>query len=144
MAIYFHFHLTYTHNTVEVDSIEIGRIYVFLIKFNNFRNMMYMCIEFKQLFGLIVPLTKDYNENIPIHFCKLTHRHIQCCDNAELMHNGTHPNITIIYIPEELKQGAQIIINQLRANIHNNPGNNEDDNFIFTCPGCGTEFDEQL
>ena len=54
-----------------------------------------------------------------------------------MMHDGSHPNITIIYIPPELKAGAQIIIDQLRANIPNQEANNEDE-FIFTCPGCGT------
>ena len=133
-------HLTSTHNW---HRLYRDRTYVFLKRFRNFTDMLYICLEFQQLYGLIVPLTEDYREHIPIHFCKLKHRDNQCCENAELMHDGTHPNITMIYIPQELRGSAQIIIDQLRANIHNQPGNNEDDNFIFTCPGCGTEFEEQ-
>ena len=81
--------------------------------------MLYICLEFQQLNGLIVPITQDYMENIPIHVCQLTHRDIHCCNYAELMHDGSHPNITMIYIPPELKAGAQVIIDQLQANILN-------------------------
>ena len=105
--------------------------------------MLYICLEFQQLNGLIVPITQDYMENIAIHVCNLTHRDIQCCNYAELMHDGSHPNISMIYIPPELRAGAQVIIDQLRANIQNQGKNNEDDDFIFTCPGCGTPFAEQ-
>ena len=105
--------------------------------------MLYICTEFEQLNGLIIPVTQDYLEHIPIHVCKLTHRDVLCSNYAELMHDGLHPNITMIYISPELKAGAQIIISQLRANIPNQEENNENDNFIFTCPGCGTPFSEQ-
>ena len=105
--------------------------------------MLYICTEFGQLNGLIIPVTQDYLEHIPIHVCKLTHRDVLCSNYAELMHDGLHPNITMIYISPELKAGAQIIISQLRANITEQVHNNEDDDFIFTCPGCGTPFSEQ-
>ena len=105
--------------------------------------MLYICTQFQQLNGLIVPITQDYLENIPIHICQLTHRDQICCQDAEMMHDGSHPNVTMIYIPPELRAGAQVIIDQLRANIHNQEVNNEDDNFIFTCPGCGTPFADQ-
>ena len=105
--------------------------------------MLHICTEFEQLNGLIVPITQDYLENIPIHVCQLTHRDVLCCNYAEMMHDGSHPNITMIYIPPELKSGAQVIIDQLRANIPNQEENNEDDDFIFSCPGCGTPFSQQ-
>ena len=109
----------------------------------NFINMLYICTEFEQLNVLIVPITQDYLENIPIHVCQLTHRDVLCCNYAEMMHDGSHPNITMIYIPRKLKSGAQVIIDQLQANIPNQEANNEEDDFIFTCPGCGTPFSEQ-
>ena len=59
------------------------------------------------------------------------------------MHDGLDPNIAMIYIPTELKGGAQIIISQLRQNITEPVHNNEDDDLIFSCPGCGTPFSEQ-
>ena len=104
--------------------------------------MIHICTLFEQLNGLIVPVTQDYLENIAIHVCKLTHRDIICCNYAEMMHDGSHPNITIIYISPELKADAQII-GQLRANIPNQEANNEDDDFICSCPGCGTPFSQQ-
>ena len=104
--------------------------------------MLHICTEFEQLNGLIVPVTQDYLENIAIHVCNLTHLDFICCNYA-MIHDGSHPNITIIYISPELRAGAQIIIDQLRANIPNQEANNEDDDFIFSCPGCGTPFSQQ-
>merc|ERR1711895_200760 len=79
-----------------------------------FINMLYICTEIQQLNGLIVPITQDYLEDIPIHICQLTHRDQICCQDAEMMHDGSHPNVTMIYIPPELRAGAQVIIDQLR------------------------------
>ena len=79
--------------------------------------MLHICTEFEQLNGLIVPLTEDYVQNIAIHVCKMRHRDVICCEDAEMMHDGSHPNITIIYIPPELEPGVRIIISQLRANF---------------------------
>ena len=104
--------------------------------------MLHICTEFEQLNGLIVPLTEDYVQNIAIHVCKMRHRDVICCKYAELMHDGTHPNITIIYIPPTLEPGARIIISQLKAHFPNKKENN-DEEFIFICPGCGTPFSKQ-
>ena len=105
--------------------------------------MPFICQEFEQLNGLILPLTQDYRQNKGIHIRQLRHRDIGCCEYAELMHNGNHPSITIIYILPELEAGARVIISQLRAHFPNQEENNEDDEFIFTCPGCRTPFSEQ-
>ena len=105
--------------------------------------MLYICTQFEQLNGIIIPVTQDYLESISIHVCKLTHRDVLCSNSAELMHDGLDPNIAMIYIPTELKGGAQIIISQLRQNITEPVHNNEDDDLIFSCPGCGTPFSEQ-
>ena len=73
----------------------------------------------------------------------MQHRDIISYEYAEMMHNGSHPNITIIYIPPELETGTKIIINQLRAHFPKQKANNADNEFIFTCPGCGTPFSQQ-
>ena len=104
--------------------------------------MIHICEEFQQLNGLITPLTQDYMRQIAIHFCKLRHRDVICCSFAEMMHDGTHPRITIVYIPPNLEAGARIIINQLREHFPNED-ENYDEEFILTCPGCGAPFSQQ-
>ena len=101
--------------------------------------MIYICKHFNQLKGLIKPLSEAYIQNIAIHVCKLRHRNVMCTETAtETMHNGTNPNVTIIYIPTDLKHGAQIIINQAKDHLPSPEENmNADDDFIFSCPGCG-------
>ena len=51
-----------------------------------------------------------------------------------MIHDGTHPHITIVYIPPNLEAGARIIINQLREHFPNED-ENYDEEFILTCPG---------
>ena len=104
--------------------------------------MIHICEEFQQLNGLITPLTEDYNRQIGIHFCRLRHRDVLCCSSAELMHDGTHPHITIVYIRQNLEVGARVIIKQLREHFPNEDDNYDED-FIMTCPGCGTPFSQQ-
>ena len=105
--------------------------------------MIHICTHFGQLSGLIEPLTEHYVQQIAIHVGKMQHRDVLCCEYAEMMHDGSHPNITIIYIPPELEAGARIRISQLRAYFPNQEANNDDDEFIFTCPGYGTPFSQQ-
>ena len=104
--------------------------------------MIHICEEFQQLNGLIQPLTEDYNSQIGIHFCRLRHRDVLCCSSAELMHDGRHPHITIVYIRQNLEVGARVILKQLREHFPNKDDNYDED-FIMTCPGCGTPFSQQ-
>ena len=103
---------------------------------------IYIVEEFEQLNGLILPLTQDYMKQIKIHFCKLSHRDVICSSYAEMMHDGTHPYVTIVYIPANLEAGARVIINQLREHFPNED-DNYDEEFILTCPGCGARFSQQ-
>ena len=100
---------------------------------------------FNQLTGIIQPLSDAYLENIPIHVCKLAHKDVVCCSMAPYtMHDPTNKDIFMVYITPTLRQGANVIINQatniLLSKEHTM---NEDIDFIFTCPGCGLEFDDQ-
>ena len=111
----------------------------------NFLDMIHMCTAFNQLKGLIKPLSDAYLQNIAIHVCQIRHKNVLCTPTArETMHDGKNPNVIIIYIPPDLKQGAQIIINQAKNYLPSQQDNqNADDDFIFTCPGCGVEFSDQ-
>ena len=105
--------------------------------------MIHICEHFEQLNNLIEPLSDDYVDQIAIHVCKIEHRDIICCECAEIMHNGSNPCVTIIYIPSELETGTRIIINQLQAHFPNQRANNPNNEFIFSCPGCGNPFSQQ-
>ena len=108
-----------------------------------FLNMLYICNNYEQLNAIILPVTQDYLESVSIHVCTLTHRDELCSNSAELLHDGLYPHVSMIYIPFELQRGAEILISQLKQNITEEVHNNEDDAFIFTCPGCGTPFSQQ-
>ena len=108
-----------------------------------FLNMLYICTTYDHLNAIIIPVTQDYLECVPIHVCKLIHRDEVCSNSAELLHDGLYPNVSMIYIPLELQRGAEILISQLKQNITEPVHNNEDDDLIFTCPGCGTPFSQQ-
>ena len=104
--------------------------------------MIHICTRFNQLKGLIKPLSDAYLQNIPIHVCQLRDKRVLCTPNArETMYDGTNKNVLIIYISPDLKQGAQIIINQAKNILPSQQHNlNVDRDFIFACPGCGVEF----
>ena len=105
--------------------------------------MLHIIEEFNQLQNLIIPLSDDYAQDIGIHICDINHRDILCCQNAESLHDGTSPAITIVYIPRTLEQGARIIIKKIREHFPNQAGNNPNTAFIFSCPGCFTPFSQQ-
>ena len=87
------------HHSSTIENIQYGRIQPRAI-----RNMLHIIKEFNQLQNLIIPLSDDYAQNIGIHICKINHRDVICCENAELLHNGTSPSITIVYIPSNLEK----------------------------------------
>ena len=75
--------------------------------------MIHICEHFEQLNNLIEPLSDDYVQKIAIYVCKIEHLVIICCKYAEIMHDSSNTNVTIIYIPSELETRTRIIINQL-------------------------------
>ena len=103
---------------------------------------VYICEDYQQLNALVEPLTIDHNEQIRIHFCNINHRDVYCCDEAQMLHDGTHPTIAIVYISNNLLQGAKVIINQLLEHFPD-AFDYQDQNFILTCPGCGLRFAQQ-
>ena len=107
--------------------------------------MIRICTIFNQLTRIIQPLSDAYLENIPIHVCKLAHKDVVCSSTAAYtMHDPTNKDIFMVYITPTLRQGANVIINQATNIISSNQHTmNEDINFIFTCPGCGLQFDDQ-
>ena len=105
--------------------------------------MLHIIEHFDQLHNLIVPLSDDYAQDIAIHICKINHRDVICCEYAELLHDGTSPSVTIVYIPSTLENGARIIIQQVRDHFPNQNANNPTTAFIFSCPGCGAPFLQQ-
>ena len=107
--------------------------------------MIRICTIFNQLTGLIKPLSEAYLENISIHVCKIQHKNVLCTPDAKYtMHDGTSQHVFIVYISPDLKQGAEIIINQATNILSSQEQNmNADHDFIFACPGCGLEFADQ-
>ena len=105
--------------------------------------MLHIIQHDNELKTLIDPLSNDFATNLGIHFCKMEHREIVCCDFAETMHDGTTPGITMIYINPNLLQGAEIIAKGLRRNFPWGKRNNPSLAYMFKCPGCDIKFSEQ-
>ena len=59
-----------------------------------------------------------------------------------MMHDGTHPLVSIVYISQDLQRGAQVIVKELMNHFPDDYDNNDED-FILTCPGCGVSFSKQ-
>ena len=70
---------------------------------------VYIVEEFHQLHEIIKDLTEDYMKQKKVHVCKLQHRDRNCCDSSEMMHDGTHLSISIVYITPDLERGARVI-----------------------------------
>ena len=105
--------------------------------------MLHIIQHFHELESLIIPLSNDYAQDIGVHFCKTKHRDILCCENAEAMHDGSSPGVTVVYIPANLLKGARIITKHLRQYFPNQNVNNPSLAFMFKCPGCGQRFSQQ-
>ena len=103
---------------------------------------VYIVEEFHQLHAIIKDLTEDYMKQNKIHVCKLQHRDRTCCAFSEMMHDGTHPLVSIVYISQDLQRGAQVIVQELMNHFPDDYDNNDED-FILTCPGCGVSFSKQ-
>ena len=103
---------------------------------------VYIVEEFHQLHAIIKDLTEDYMKQNKIHVCKLQHRDRTCCSFSEMMHDGTHPLVSIVYISQDLQRGAQVIVQELMNHFPDDYDNNDED-FILTCPGCGVSFSKQ-
>ena len=103
---------------------------------------VYIVEEFHQLHAIIKDLTEDYMKQNKIHVCKLQHRDRTCCAFSEMMHDGTHPLVSIVYISQDLQRGAQVIVKELMDHFPDDYDNNDED-FILTCPGCGVTFSQQ-
>ena len=102
---------------------------------------VYIVEEFHQLHAIIKDLTEDYMKQNKIHVCKLQHRD-RTCAFSEMMHDGTHPLVSIVYISQDLQRGAQVIVQELMNHFPDDYDNNDED-FILTCPGCGVSFSQQ-
>ena len=103
---------------------------------------VYIVEEFHQLHEIIKDLTEDYMKQNKIHVCKLQHRDRTCCAFSEMMHDGTHPLVSIVYISQDLQRGARVIVQELMDHFPDDYDNNDED-FILTCPGCGVSFSKQ-
>ena len=102
---------------------------------------VYIVEEFHQLHEIIKDLTEDYMKQIKVHVCKLQHRDRNCCDSSEMMHDGTHDSISIVYIAPDLERGARVIVQQLMDHFPDDQDHDED--MILMCPGCRVSFSQQ-
>ena len=103
---------------------------------------VYIVEEFHQLHEIIKDLTEDYRNQIKVHVCKLDHRDSNCCESSEMMHDGTHVSLSIVYVAANLERGARVIGEQLMHHFPDDQDHNDEDN-ILMCPGCGVSFSQQ-
>ena len=103
---------------------------------------VYLVQYLHQLQEIILDLTEDHMQQIKIHVCKLSHRDTDCCNFSAMMHDGQHPFVSIAYVAANLEQGARVIVKQLMEHFPEQDDNNDED-FIMACPGCGASFSQQ-
>ena len=103
---------------------------------------VYIVEEFHQLQAIINDLTEDFIKQKKLHVCKLQHRDVTCCSFAQIMHDGTHPLVSIVYISQHLQTAGQIIVKELMTHFPDGY-DNKDEDFILACPGCGVRFSQQ-
>ena len=103
---------------------------------------VYIVEEFHQLQAIIHDLTEDFIKQKKLHVCKLQHRDVTCCSFAQIMHDGTHPLVSIVYISQHLQTAGQIIVKELMTHFPDGY-DNKDEDFILACPGCGVRFSQQ-
>ena len=116
---------------------------------SNLEKMAHMCTQQEELTGLVATLTAYYMQNIAFHFCKMHHVDVNCCAHAEMIRNGSHPQIKVVYITPELEAAARIIIREMiaqfpaAADIDDDDDGLDDPKVIFMCPVCGVKFSRQ-
>ena len=103
---------------------------------------VYIIDSFNQVNDLMVLLTQDYLQEIKIHVCKMRHRDVYCSQYSQMMHDGQHPLISIVYVADQLEWSVRFVINQMIDNLPRF-GDNNDEEFIMTCPGCGVPYSQQ-
>ena len=100
---------------------------------------------------VIALLTEDRIKQLKIHICKLAHQDVYCCDQAQLMHDGQHPFVSVAYVADHLESQFRVIVNQLLDHFPiGDPEDDEDEDVdendvdsIMSCPGCGVPFSQQ-
>ena len=103
---------------------------------------VYIVEEVHQLHQIIQNLTEDYMNQLKLHVCKLSHRDENCSKYSEMMHDGTSPSISIVYIAPGLQRGARVIVKQLMDHFPDDQDHYDED-MILMCPGCGVSFSNQ-
>ena len=84
-----------------------------------------MCSTYSEITELILFITQCYNTGIYVHFLNNNHKSVNCYAIEKTQ---------IIYIPNTLRQAAQIVINTynehfgINENDDNDDDNNDDDN----------------
>ena len=95
-----------------------------------------------QFVDIMTSLTQDYYDGIKIHVCKMDHRDVDCTEFSQILHDGQHPNISIVYVTDLLAWSTQMLIDEMMDNLPDF-GDNNNPSFIHTCPGCGVPFAQQ-
>ena len=103
---------------------------------------VYIYDSYNQFNELMVLLTQDYLQEIKIHVCKMRHRDVYCSQYSQMMHDGQHPFVSVVYMADHLVNSVRLVINQMIDNLPRF-GDNNDKDFIMTCPGCGVPYSQQ-
>ena len=103
---------------------------------------VYLLHHSQQLTETMKYLIEDFMSERKIHVCKLRHRDTMCCSSASQLHDGAWEFISCLYISHNVRMGVRQIIRNI---LHYFPAEDDhlDEEFIFTCPGCGVPFAEQ-
>ena len=102
---------------------------------------VYILQHSQQLPETMKNLIEDVFSHRIIHVCKLRHRDTMCCSSAAQLHDGAWEFISCLYISQNVRKGVRQIIRNIMHHFPAGPDQEED--FIFTCPGCGVPYAEQ-
>ena len=103
---------------------------------------VYIYNSHHQFTEIMTSLTQDYLQQIKIHVCKMRHRDVDCTEYSEILHDGQHPTISIVYVTDLLGWSTQFLIDEMMNNLPDF-GDNNNRAFIHTCPGCGVPYAQQ-
>ena len=81
-------------------------------------NQSIVCLTYSEIENQMPFITNSYNNGKYVHFLNLTHQNMNC---------PFIENTIIIFIPVELKQAANIIINQYNYHFCVNEDDDDDD-----------------
>ena len=115
-----------------------------------------VCYTDEDINGIVPLVTQWFMDQQDLHFNGVTHFNMDCGINKQMVRNGQHPTVKVIYIAKHLRQAVKIIMQQLRINFPDNSDEDISDDeehlqregrrnlrVILMCPVCGVKFGDQ-